>query len=114
MSVDETIAQSHEMMTTCLRFIKQNSISPDLAEELMDFYGMDVLHKGTISLNDQNLVYRNLPLSLQVQVSIHHHFFHVTMTGQHCRRLCGLPMPLWYHCGHPGIAAIVTVIDRLL
>ena len=70
MSVDESVAESHDMMSTCVRFIKQNDIAPHIAAELKNFFSMDVLQKGTISLTDQNLVYRSLPLSLQVQVSI--------------------------------------------
>jgi len=66
--VDETIAESHDLMNTCVRFIKQNDIPPELAEELKNFFTLDVLQKGTLSLADQNQVYRNLPLSLQVQV----------------------------------------------
>ena len=69
MSVDETIAESHDMMSSCVRFIKQNNIPPELGEELKNFFSINVLQKGTLSLADQNLVYRNLPLSLQVQVS---------------------------------------------
>ena len=67
--MDETIAESHDMMSGCIRYIKQNDIPPDLAGELKNFFSMDVIQKGSLSLADQNLVYRSLPLSLQVQVT---------------------------------------------
>jgi len=69
-SLDERVAEAHDLMNTCVRFIKQNEIPSELAEELKHFYSMDVLQLGAISLKDQNLVYRSLPLSLQVQVQL--------------------------------------------
>jgi len=69
-SVDETVAESHDMMNTCVRFIKQNNLPVELATELKNFFSMDVMQKGSLSLADQNLVYRSLPLSLQVQVGM--------------------------------------------
>jgi len=67
--MDETVAKSHDKMNTCVRFIKRNNLPPDLAEELKRYYSKDVVQKESLSLYDQNLVYRSLPLSLQVQVS---------------------------------------------
>jgi len=68
--MDETIAESHDMMSACIRYIKEENIPADLAGELKNFFSMDVIQKGSLSLADQNLVYRSLPLSLQVQVSL--------------------------------------------
>ena len=68
--MDETIAESHDMMSACTKYIKQNKIPPDLAIELKNFFSMDVIQKGGLSLADQNLVYRSLPTSLQVQVRL--------------------------------------------
>lgn len=57
------------MMGVCVNFINQNNIPPDIADELVTFFNMDVIQKGSLTLKDQNVVYRNLPLSIQVQVS---------------------------------------------
>lgn len=67
-SMDETVAESHEQMGSCVRFIKQNKLPPELGTELKDFFSMDMNQKCSLSLADQDLVYRNLPLSIQVEV----------------------------------------------
>jgi len=66
--MDETVAESHDMMSTCVRYIKENNVPYELANELKNFFSTNVIQKESLSLADQNLVYRNLPLSLQVQV----------------------------------------------
>lgn len=71
-SMDESVAQSHEQMGSCVRFIKQNNIPSELGVELKDFFSMDMNQKCSLSLADQNLVYRNLPLSIQVEVSCYY------------------------------------------
>lgn len=101
MSADETIAASHELMQSVVRFIKNNvsrlilhtrtahafhrskpppddwlgppvciclinqNVSPESAEELKQFFSK--AGPGKLSLSDERYIYRNLPLSMQIQ-----------------------------------------------
>ena len=88
-SVDETVAESHDLMASCVRFVKENKVSPQLGAELKKFFSIDVIQNGSITLADQNLVYRSLPLSLQVRVIISQYYTAVVWayTGKKTHRL---------------------------
>lgn len=67
--MDEKIAESHKQMSSCEEFIKQNNVTPEMGQELRNFFSLEVNQKSSLSLAEQNRVYRNLPQSIQVQVS---------------------------------------------
>ncbi|GAB5032884.1 potassium channel skor-like [Nannochloropsis oceanica] len=70
-TADESIAQSHELMTAVSRFIQHNPMPPGVSEELKSYFNVNAQQKTQLSLTEQTEIYRNLPLSLQVEAARH-------------------------------------------
>ena len=70
-AADESIAASHQLMTTVVRFIQHNRMSQEAGDEIKTFFNLTGTQKTDLTLNEQNEIYGNLPLSLQVQVARH-------------------------------------------
>ena len=58
-------------MTAVTRFIQHNPMPPGVSEELKSYFNINAQAKTQLSLTEQNEIYRNLPLSLQVEAARH-------------------------------------------
>ncbi|TFJ86293.1 hypothetical protein NSK_002501 [Nannochloropsis salina CCMP1776] len=70
-TADESIAQSHELMTAVSRFIQHNPMPPGVSEELKGYFNINAQQKTQLSLTEQTQIYHSLPLSLQVEAARH-------------------------------------------
>ena len=67
--MDEETAASHELMNAVIRFIRLNAVPTDLAESIKAYFTSNAQQKSDLSLEDENAIYRALPLATQVRPS---------------------------------------------
>jgi hypothetical protein len=62
--------RSHETLKAVSHFIQHNPLPPGVASELRAYFNVNAQQqRASLSLAEQKDIYRNLPLSLQVEVA---------------------------------------------